>query len=64
MVNVGGFNYDIGFIEGCFTTNFRPANSYGEYTNSPGCRSEGDTTYTTPDLYIQRLTFMTVAMEF
>ncbi len=46
MVTVGGANYDIGYAEGCFTTNFS-----NPITNSPGCGSDGTTTYATPDLY-------------
>lgn len=46
MVTVGGATYDIGFEVGCFTNNFEPATGY-----SPGCGTDGTTTYTTPDLY-------------
>jgi hypothetical protein len=43
MVTVGGTNYDIGFVEGCFTSNDLTANP----PFYPGC----GTGYTTPDLY-------------
>lgn len=46
VVSVGGSNYNIGFAEGCFTINFA-----NPITNSPGCGTDGTTTYLTPDLY-------------
>ena len=46
MVTVEGKDYDIGFVEGCFTSNDLAAN----LPLYPGC----GTGYTTPDLYANR----------
>ena len=51
MVNVRGSDYNISFIQGCFTLNYLPSNP----PFYPGCGDDPDPTsgiiYTTPDLY-------------